>query len=243
MRSTPKSTPNVAGEPAPVTAKCPCGVSFTHTPVMLFGKTILERKFCDDCTSANVKTAEAEEEASKLAAREDKWHEACPPLYRDTDPSRISAAAVRAASEWNAKGESGMGFTGETGKGKTRALFLALRKAHEAGRSVYALSHNKFSKTVQEAFSGDGIEKGDARAILRKCQQVQVLLIDDLGKPPPTERADAELEEMIEHRAAHKLPILWSANGSSVWLERRLGPDRGPALVRRLSQFSKPVAI
>lgn len=248
MQTTTKLTPTVAGnsptpEPLPVTAKCACGASFSYVPVTLFGRSVFERKLCDKCQTQNDETL-AETEKIKLAgATEEKWQEICPPLYRDTDPALISCVAARAANDWNPKGESGMGFTGETGKGKTRALFLALRKAFELGRGCYAISHNKFSKTVQEAFSGEGVERGDARAILRKCQNVGVLLMDDLGKPPPTERADAELEEMIEHRAAHKLPILWSANGSSVWLEKRLGPDRGPALVRRLSQFSKPVSI
>lgn len=231
----------MAGES--VTVKCQCGTAFSYEPVMLLGKVAFERKLCDPCVKKQQAENAEREEREKVAAREEKWNEVCPPLYRDTDPSRISQVAARAASDWNPKSESGIGFTGETGTGKTRALFMALRKAFDANRGCYALSHNKFSKTVQEAYSGEGTERGDARAILRRCQNIAVLLLDDLGKPPSTERADAELEEVIEHRAAHRLPILWSANGSSSWLEKRLGPDRGPALVRRLSQFSKPFSV
>jgi hypothetical protein len=63
--------------------------------------------------------------------------------------------------------------------------------------------------------------------------------MDDLGKPPATDRADAELEELVEVRTSQLLPILWSANGSSAWLIKRMGPDRGEPLVRRLSEFSE----
>lgn len=225
------------------TVTCPCGEVFTYQPVSLFQKKMFTRKLCEKCTQLQMQQNERDEAAREAAKREDKWNEICPPLYRDTDPSRISHVAAREASAWNAEGDTGLGFTGDTGKGKTRALFLALRKAFDAGLGVWSISHNKFSKTVQEAYAGEGAERGDARAILRRCQNIDVLLMDDLGKPPATERADAELEELIEHRAAHKLPILWSANGSSTWLEKRLGPDRGAPLVRRLSQFSKPFVI
>lgn len=235
----------MAGDPLPepVTVECKCGASFNYAPMVIFGRTVMTRKLCDACADRQRAENDAAELAQKDAVHEAKWNEVCPPLYRDTDPSRISPVAARAASDWNCAGEAGMGFTGETGKGKTRALFLALRKAFDAGKTCLSVSHNRFSKTVQEAFAGEGAERTDARALLKRCQTVGVLLLDDLGKSPATERADAELEEMIEHRAAHKLPILWSANGSSTWLEKRLGPDRGAPLVRRLSQFSKPIAI
>lgn len=186
---------------------------------------------------------EKEEAQKKTDAREAKWFEICPPLYRDTDPTKISKKAVEAVNDWDSDFASGIGLTGETGTGKTRALFMALRKAFDAGDGCFSISHNKFSKTVQEAYISEGVERADARAILRRCQIVAVLLLDDIGKPPPTERADAELEELIEHRAAHMLPILWSANGSSVWLEKRFGPDRGAPLVRRLSQFSRVTIV
>jgi hypothetical protein len=37
-------------------------------------------------------------------------------------------------------------------------------------------------------------------------------------------------------------PILWSANGTSAWLIKRMGSDRGEPLVRRLSEFCDIIA-
>ena len=68
---------------------------------------------------------------------------------------------------------------------------------------------------------------------------MEVLLFDDLGKAPSTEGVDAELFELVEVRTSNALPILWSANGGGRWLIDRLGADRGPALIRRLAEFTE----
>jgi DNA replication protein DnaC len=80
-----------------------------------------------------------------------------------------------------------------------------------------------------------------ARARLDKLKRVRVLMLDDLGKAASSERADEQLENLIEKRGGECLPILWSANGSSAWLASRFGPDRGMPLVKRLAEFSTVV--
>jgi DNA replication protein DnaC len=106
-----------------------------------------------------------------------------------------------------------------------------------------AISHNRFSKTVQDAFSGERMDKGDARQILENLRRADVILFDDLGKPPSTERADSELEELLEHRTSHRKPTLWSANGGGRWIIQRLGPDRGAPLVRRLAEQGDVITV
>lgn len=126
-------------------------------------------------------------------------------------------------------------------KGKTRLLFLALKRAHDAGKWVRVVSHNKFSKVVMDAFMGENRTEGVKT--LEALRKTGYLMIDDLGKAPSTERADAEMEELVEYRVSHGLPILWSANAGGGWLEARFGPDRGPALVRRLAQFCECITV
>ena len=63
--------------------------------------------------------------------------------------------------------------------------------------------------------------------------------IDDLGKASKTERADAELYGLIEAITAKGGKLLWSANSGKAALEKRFGPDRGPAIVRRLAEFTR----
>lgn len=202
------------------------------------------RNICSPCITKTQEEAEQRQKKEEAEKKEERWRKICPPIYRDTDQTdeRLNREALKAALEW--RGDSkGLGFIGTTGRGKTRSLFIALRRAFEAGRSCVAITHNHFTRVVQDAFAGEGEEKRNARTTLERLKNWDVLLLDDLGKPPSTDRADSELEELIEHRTAYKLPILWSANGSGEWLIARLGQDRGPALVRRLGEFSTVITL
>lgn len=220
------------------TKKCiECLTDFTYEPILLHGTEVFARPRCVPCTAAAAARHQDATEKEAEKARLEKWHAVCPPIYRDTDIARISAECGRAAITWDFKAARGLGCLGSTGIGKTRALFLALRRAFDGGKFCRFTSHNAFTRTVQTAFAGDGKEREAAKHLLDAYQECGVLLIDDIGKPPPTERADAELEELVEQRTSNMRPILWSANGSSAWLIKRMGVDRGEPLVRRLSEF------
>lgn len=226
-----------------------CGAEFEYEPIIwkdpgnihnegveVFASAMRACAVCD----AEIQTQKAsDEEKEKQAKRIGVWADICPPIYQESDLDRLHPDLVRSVMGWNC--ENGLGFIGTTGAGKTRTLFVALRRAFDSERSCEATTHNAFSKLAQSAFASKEREPYLAR--LTRLQECKVLLIDDIGKPPPTERADAELEELIEVRTSHRRPILWSANGTSAWLEKRLGPDRGPSLVRRLSEFSTVVSV
>lgn len=215
---------------------CGCGARYTTQAITLMGQEIYG-KLCPTCILARNAEAEAEQRNTAALERQRAWEAVCPPSYRDTNPQdpRLNATALRLSAAWQPSGARGLGFTGETGSGKTRCLFLALRRAFEAGKSIAFVSHNHFSRLAQDSFMGEKVD--DARNRLKLFHRCGVLLIDDLGKAPKTERADAEMEELIECRTNSGLPILWSANASGEWLIKRFGEDRGPALVRRLAEF------
>lgn len=237
---------NTASNTAGKTAARPCiecTKSFTYEPVMLFGKEIVARPRCPVCTEAAAARHQAQVDRDLSEQKKARWEKVCPPIYRDTDPARIDQECVEAATRWDVKSPRGLGMLGSTGIGKTRAAFIALRRAFDAGLACRAVSHNSFTRTVQTAFAGDGREREDAKALLDAFQRCDVLLLDDLGKPPPTERADAELEELVEVRTCNMKPILWSANGSAGWLIKRMGNDRGEPLVRRLSEFCDIITV
>jgi DNA replication protein DnaC len=136
--------------------------------------------------------------------------------------------------EWQ-PGRRGIGLLGKTRLGKTRGLFLVLKHALTSGISIDAISHGTFSNMVRLAY---GAGDAEAESRLARLYQADVVMLDDLGKAPSTERADAELELLVEHLTSHNRTILWSANGSKEWLTGRFGPDRGPALVERLREFT-----
>lgn len=214
----------------------------------VFGDGEFRLRACALCPACQDKRqkAEAQVEAAEQARNEHKAFErVCPPLYRDTraDHADILPAALDLIRRWDPLGSRGLGLSGTSGRCKTRLMYLALRRAIKAGKTVEAISHNAFSLLVQRAFAGDEPDRSRAAERLRQLRSTNVILLDDVGKAPRTERADAELEELVEHFVSHLKPILWTANGSAKWLEKRLGDDRGPALVRRLSEFAEVMPL
>lgn len=223
------------------TFACGCGAHFEATVNSALGYLFKNPSHCAACSARLAEEMRVEQEKNLRSEREEKWNAVCPPLYRDTDLSHpgLSRAAIDCVSKWDM--QNGIGLLGESGKGKTRLLFLALRKVFDAGKYVRVISHNKFSKLVMDAFMGDSRSENSKQ--LDALRRTHFLMIDDLGKAPSTERADAEMEELVEYRVSNSLPILWSANAGGGWLENRFGPDRGPALVRRLAQFCECVTV
>jgi hypothetical protein len=220
-----------------------CGVIFTTQQLNILGHKFHFRYLCPPCDAAK----HASDQERKANQKEDElrtaWEAICPPIYRDTDLGRIDPRCAQAALDWDASGSVGVGILGTTGAGKTRALYHAMQRAHRIGRSCAAISHNAFSRAVGIAFSGEGADRAEARHRLEQLRRAQVVLIDDLGKAPSTERTDAELEDLVEERTANRRPILWTSNGSAGWLAKRLGNDRGEPFVRRLSEFSTIVSL
>lgn len=216
-----------------------CSKLFPRTVLIIAGQSFGSSR-CEPCIGAFTAQTEKTRAAEASADRDSIWRKVCPASYRDTNPqdTRLNSIARALAGSWDAKNSTrGIGLIGSTGLGKTRCLFVALKRAHEAGRKVAAISHTKFSRVVLDAFSGGSEERREAKAILANLIRADVLLLDDLGKAPSTERADSELENLIEERTSAGRPILWTANGHGAWLEQRLGEDRGKPTARRLAEF------
>lgn len=244
---TPKPTPAPVNLVSEQRNCCDCGAEFTvEFEDDQFSRTIASwKKRCKPCWGKHDLQLQAEAERADEQKREDEWRSVCPALYCDTDIHHpdLSKTFIKAATGWSPNSSRGLGFIGGTGLGKTRCLFVALRRAFDAGFYIRYITHNAFSKLVLLAFAGEGEARKEAMLSLANLGKVGVLLMDDLGKAPATERADAELEEIIETRSANKLPFLWSSNAGGEWLEKRLGADRGAPLVRRLAEFTDIISL
>lgn len=201
---------------------------------------------CEDCLGkrADNNVAAAKEAAQSLIQSERirKWHELCPVTYRSTrwtDPeyaARLSPIAHDFAKDWWASaGGRGLGLWGSTGQGKTRAMFQILRRHHFAGLSCFAIQSTKLAKAAIDAVAENDVRaKNEARWLLRKCRQVYLLFIDDLGKERATPRVAAEIHEIWEYRTSHQLPILWTCERDGEWLAFQLGETYGDGLIRRI---------
>ena len=212
-----------------------CGKDFTCNPYLMGIK--FRRPNCGPCGDTLFAEHQAKEEALANAAKDERhearWLELCPKLFRDTDANRINPALISAIAEWT-HDRTGLAFIGTSGTGKTRAAFLALRKAFDAGLHCEATTHSALAQTARDAAFGERVEA--ARDRMEELQDCDVLFVDDLGKPPSTERADADFEALIDHRYSHTLPTIWTSNSGGAWLAMRFGDDRGKPIVRRLTE-------
>jgi DNA replication protein DnaC len=160
------------------------------------------------------------------------WHDVTPVNFLQTiDPMRI-AASIRPAL--NLDGTSGVGFSGSSGGGKTRVAYALLRKAAEQGMRPYSVSASEYRLAAANRHHSDNAIRNESTAILRNARNCQALLIDDIGKGASTAVGDEALYDLLNERRDNERLTFWTTNGSGEWLKKRLGPDMGPAILRRM---------
>ena len=159
------------------------------------------------------------------------WKRLCPPDYRKTDPARLNQDALARVMAWE-YGPRGLLLVGPTDQGKTRTMYLLLRRLLEQGLRVEAFEPLGFGHACQRHFTrGTGPDWFDGLVA------ADVVFFDDLGKEPMTPRVEAELYGVVERRAARERPILATTNMTGARLVRAASEDRGAPLVRRLREF------
>ena len=190
--------------------------------------------------------------AERSAHREKLWQAIAPPLYRTSETSRFPDMLVKAIAAHDIASTTGIGFVGPAGTCKTRAAFVLLRRFHDAGREVFAITAPDLATTAADQFDNSIIREfslGPTRKVsdvakrtLARCKAVPVLFIDDLGKGKMTERAEIELFNVLESRTSNMLPTLWTSNAGSSELAAMISPDRRDPILRRLVEFSAIVS-
>ena len=165
------------------------------------------------------------------------WHGVegglCPALYRNSDPASLPAVPLAKVLDWR-YGAQGLVAHGDTGRGKTRAMWLLLRRLHFGeGRKIVAFSTGQFAHECARRFAGDG----DGPHWIERLARTDIVFFDDLGNDRVTERVESELFGVVERRIANCLPLLITTNHIGDTLAAKFTPDTGAALVRRLREF------
>jgi DNA replication protein DnaC len=161
------------------------------------------------------------------------------PLYRGTDVSLLPQHLLKRIMAWQ-YGPTGIALFGPPGTCKTRILYQLLRRLHfeERRRWLSFGSSNSFGdETAASYLQGTGPEW------IKKVSAVAVVLFEDLAKEKLTDRAGDALYQAIEGRCARLNPTLIACNCGIDELVERLGPDRGPAVKRRILEHSLTIVL
>lgn len=201
---------------------------------------------------------EHEEREAKLAAA---WDRICPPKYRtpleggDTDVSILSASLYKSFQPAptgerpppapcfdeivaHPFGAQGLILRGNTGVGKTRAMFRLLRVYFVSATRprIVAMTAGEFDRQARDAAGNFTLSDW-----FQRLAGADVLFIDDLGKGRWTAATAAQFWEIVDDRTKHNRPIFLTTNCTGDTLVASIGLDKdiSEPLLRRLRESCK----
>lgn len=211
-----------------------CGKEFTISK-----GEFKDLEVCRECSNKRHQEFEAQRERNFNNERSYSWRQICPPLYLQSDIQRLIQLTGQEkyekvlSWEYNPKG---LLLNGETGKGKTRLMYLLLKQYHWQKKNIVAQLLNDFSIQCQNAFMN-----GHATDWLRDYYNADILFLDDFGNQRFTDRMEDSLFSIIEHRYSHLKPIMITTNYTGETLKEKISGDRANAMIRRLREFSESI--
>lgn len=200
------------------TVTVPCSVCKTPIKVMPFGG--VSTGICDKC-AGQLEASKSKESEAELRNR--RWQRLIEPfkLYQDTDFELLPCKeSSKYALRWQF-GRTGLELVGPTGTGKTRTMFLIVRRLYGQNRSIRILGPGDFASYCIG---------WDTSRFEHSLKSVDVLVLDDFDKVPLTPIADGKFFGVIESRCAAGLPTLLTCECACHITRWRCGP----ALLRRL---------
>ena len=214
-----------------------CGSNFDAENIFMGERLLWSISTCDSCNEKAVAAQAEEERLKRQEARKTQFWCDVPPLYQDTDESRLQPILVAAINAWEYN-TKGLGFIGKSGAGKTRAAVLLLQRIAMEGKSICFMKSVKLTKYAADKFSDDHKEQETAKERIRQAYRSKLLLIDDIGKGRLSPTAEELLFDIIDERTERGLPIIWTSNSGAKALREMLSQDRADALIRRLAEFT-----
>lgn len=245
------------------TIKCDCGSVFQWSPGPYEDDFIdiyrpKRCQSCDDKLRAEREAKEAER-AAEQELRRQEWiarnkveiveriETATPQLFRRTDTShpKFNHAAWAILENYRFTGEvPWLGLVGMTGRCKSRMAYLIAAQELERMTDVILPSFRfvpsyEIGDAVNRQHGSDWDEKAKARDFLDRIREVDVLLIDDLGKGRLTPAVASELFALIDHRYSSLSRTIWTSNSSPEVIAAGLPEDMAGPFVGRINESSK----
>ena len=186
---------------------------------------------CDACEVA-METAAAADSVARSAR---KFMERFPEEYRNAEPERVPRAYRATGSPQR------LSFVGKSGSGKSCAMACHLK---QRGAIFLWISATELREITTKAAT-DG---GDWSKHLDKIKRVPVLAIDDISQARFSEAFAMALFDILEHRNAHRLAIVWTSQKPMEILRAKIAQqcgdaDQAEAISRRLAQGATKLEI
>jgi DNA replication protein DnaC len=120
-------------------------------------------------------------------------------------------------------------ITGMTGTGKT---YVACALAQQACRKGYRAVYRRAPRLFEELTLAHA--DGSYARLLARLAKVEVLVIDDWGLAPPTDRERRDLLEVIEDRHGNRSTIITSQLPTAKWHDQLGDPTIADAVCDRI---------
>lgn len=214
-------------------------------------KIWFEQRNCDACCSREVARRDAFaaklDQDSRRAEREAYWAKICPVEFRTVEEGGKTDVARLLRDQPQANqvighpiGEQGMVVRGDSGTGKSRAVWRYLRRNLEAGKSIRALTSGEFDRQARDAAGKFYLSEWADRLI-----DVDVLFLDDLGKAPWTPTTVGHWFEILDGRYRHGRCTVITTNltGETLVSQLSIGKDIAVPMLRRIHETCKPILL
>lgn len=219
------------------TVTCDCGVKYQTRVVKVGPREYRHHPMCPQCTSERTHTPRQQ---SHDGGWEQRWRNICPPGYQDTVPARLGCgmSVIARVEQWTPAAGRGLLITGDSGRGKTRLMWLAARQLCRAGVCVGAID----DPTLSVSYS-DALGRGEGMDFIADLLRPSVLLWDDFGKAKASDRYRELAYIIIEKRMAALKPMIVTTQLDGGDSNDIFGDRDGSALVRRLRECCRVVTV
>lgn len=174
--------------------------------------------------------AEDERREKRIEAR---WATICESQYRATVKEKLPNKAQELydrIQNYNWRTRRGITLSGDSGAGKTRLAFLALKASFHRGARVQVLRAAEMRMKI-------GADWGAAEALQKSLLRVDVLLFDDVGQGAKMEQLDEISLAILEQRNRKEQPTLITTQwNSETIVERFARHETGVAFARRMGR-------